>query len=74
MSARTQQWKGRIKLAAGSLTGNRKLENKGAADRQNSDTKQQLARAKGKVNRVIDKAAGSIEKALDGARKNRRRG
>lgn len=72
MTARTQQWKGRIKQAAGSLTGNRRLENQGAAHRQTGDVNQQLARAKGKVNRVIDKTASSIKKALD-AKQNRRR-
>lgn len=72
MSARTQQWKGRIKQALGSLTGNRRLEEEGRVDRQAGEAKEQLARAKDKVVDVIDRAAGSIEDALDPPKRRRR--
>jgi uncharacterized protein YjbJ (UPF0337 family) len=72
MSARTQQWKGRIKQAAGSLTGNRRLEEEGKADRQAGEAKEELARAKEKLIDVIDKAASSIEDALDPPKRRRR--
>ena len=72
MSATTQQWKGRIKQAAGTLIRNKRLEDEGRADRQAGEAKEQLAKTKGKVKDVIDKAAGSIEKALN-TRKRRRR-
>lgn len=73
MSAKTQQWKGRIKQAAGSLTGNKRLENEGRADRQAAEAKEQIAKAKGKLEEVIDKAASSIEAALDTPKDKRRR-
>jgi uncharacterized protein YjbJ (UPF0337 family) len=72
MSAKTQQWKGRIKQATGSLTGNRRLEDEGRIDRQTGEAKEQLAKAKNKVKDVIDRAAGSIEDALDPPRRRRR--
>lgn len=72
MSAKTQQWKGRIKQAVGTLTGNRRLEEEGRVDRQAGEAKEQLARAKGKVIGVIDKAASSIEDALEPPKRRRR--
>lgn len=72
MSAKTQQWKGRIKQATGSLTGNRRLEEEGRDDRRAGEAKEQVARAKGKVIDVIDKAASSIEDALDPPRRRGR--
>jgi uncharacterized protein YjbJ (UPF0337 family) len=73
MSAKTEQWKGRIKQAVGSLIGNKRLENEGRADRQAADAKRQLAIAKNKVVEMIDKATSSIEGALDAAKDKRRR-
>jgi uncharacterized protein YjbJ (UPF0337 family) len=73
MRAKTQQWKGRIKQAAGSLTGNRRLEKEGRADRQAGEAKEQLAKLRGKVDEVIDKATSSIENALDTPKVKRRR-
>ena len=72
MRAKTQQWKGRIKQAAGSLTGNRRLEEEGRADRRAGEAKEQLDRAKDKVIDVIEKATGSIEDAIDAPKRRRR--
>ena len=71
MSAKTQQWKGRIKQAAGTLTGNKRLEDEGRDDRRAGEAKEQLAKAKGKVIDVIDKATSSIEDALDPPKRRR---
>lgn len=72
MSAKTQRWKGRIKQAAGSLTGNKRLEEEGRVDRRAGEAKEQLARAKDKVIDVIAKAASSIEDTLDTPKRRRR--
>lgn len=64
MSPKTQQWKGRIKQAVGSLTGNKKLEREGRADRRAGEAKERLARARGKVGEVVDKAADAVKGTL----------
>ncbi len=64
MSAKTQQWKGRIKQAAGSLIGNRKLERQGRVDRQSGEAKERLTQAKGRVDEMIDKAANAVKGAI----------
>lgn len=70
MSAKTQQWKGRIKQAAGSLTRNRKLEREGRADRRAGEAKEHLDHARGKIDQVIDHAADVVKGTL-GTGKNR---
>ncbi len=65
MSARTDEWKGRVKQAAGALTGNRRLEREGRADRRAADAKRRLARARGRVDEVLDEAAGAVEDTID---------
>ena len=64
MSAKTKQWTGRIKQAAGSLTGNKKLERKGKADRLSGEAKERVTRAKGKVGQMIHNAADAVKGAL----------
>jgi len=61
VSAKTKQWKGRIKQAAGTLTGSKKLEREGRADRLAGQTQERLDRAKGKVDEMIDKAADALK-------------
>jgi uncharacterized protein YjbJ (UPF0337 family) len=61
MSAKTKQWTGRIKQAAGSLTGHKRLEREGAADRRSGEAGERIAHAKGKVNQTIDKAASAVK-------------
>jgi uncharacterized protein YjbJ (UPF0337 family) len=73
MSAKTQQWKGRIKQAAGSLTGNKKLEREGRADRRAGEAEEQLTRARGKIGEVIDKAADAVKGTLGTGKNSARR-
>jgi len=65
MGARMTQLKGRIKEAAGALTGNKQLEREGRVDRMAGSTMARLNRTTVKVEHAIDKAIG---------RKARRRG
>jgi uncharacterized protein YjbJ (UPF0337 family) len=64
MSARTKQWTGRIKQAAASLTGNRKLEREGRAQRRSGEAEQRIDVAKGKVGAMIDRAAGAVKNTI----------
>jgi uncharacterized protein YjbJ (UPF0337 family) len=48
--------KGRVKEAAGSLTGNKKLKSEGKADRLAGAAKAKVKKAEVKVERLIDKA------------------
>ncbi|WIX98127.1 CsbD family protein [Amycolatopsis mongoliensis] len=61
MNAKIQQWKARIKQAAGTLTGNKKLEREGRADRATGEVKQRLTQAKRKIDEVIDKGADAVK-------------
>ena len=61
MGAKTKRWTGRIKQAAGTLTGNRKLEREGRADRRSAEAEQRLAQARGKVDKMIDNAADAVK-------------
>jgi uncharacterized protein YjbJ (UPF0337 family) len=71
MSAKTQQLLGRIKQAAGSLIGNKRLEREGRADRRAGEAKERLARARGKVDEVVDEVA---DKAADAVKDTIRTG
>ncbi|MDP9341869.1 MAG: CsbD family protein [Actinomycetota bacterium] len=53
MGAKSDEAKGRIKEAAGDLTGNKALKRRGQADRVG-------AKVKGKIGESIDKAKGVI--------------
>lgn len=61
MSAKTRQWKGRIKQAAASLTGNKKLQREGSADRRSGEAEERLTQATDKVGEMIDKAADAVK-------------
>jgi uncharacterized protein YjbJ (UPF0337 family) len=61
MGARTKRWTGRIKQAAGTLTGNRKLEREGRADRRSAQAEERLTVARGKVGKMIDHAADAVK-------------
>jgi uncharacterized protein YjbJ (UPF0337 family) len=73
MSARTDEFKGRIKQAAGALTGNRKWERKGWADRRAAETKGRLARTRDKVDETLDQATGALEDTIDTVKDSWRR-
>jgi uncharacterized protein YjbJ (UPF0337 family) len=61
MSAKTTQRSVRIKQAAGSPTGHQRPEREGAAERRAGE---RIARAKGEVNKTIDKAASAVRGVL----------
>lgn len=61
MGAKAKRWTGRIKQAAGTLTGNRKLEREGWADRRSGEAEERLTQARSKVNKMIDKAADALK-------------
>jgi uncharacterized protein YjbJ (UPF0337 family) len=55
MSGKTDEVKGRIKEAAGSLTGNDKLREEGKVDQAVGKTKQAAQKVVNKVKKAVDK-------------------
>ena len=68
MGEKTDQVKGKVKEAAGSLTGDKDLESEGKADRRAGEAKEKLGHAKGKIEEVIDKAEDKVEEVIDKAK------
>jgi uncharacterized protein YjbJ (UPF0337 family) len=68
MSGKTDQVKGQVKEAAGSLTGNQDLESEGKADRRAGEAKEKLDHAKDKIEEVIDDAEAKVEDVVDKAK------
>ena len=62
MGAKSDQVKGHAKEAVGSLTGNKKLESEGKADRRAGEAKEKVEHAKDKVEEVIDKAKDALHR------------
>jgi len=62
MAGKTDQMKGQVKEAVGSLTGDKDLESEGKADRRAGETKEKLAEAKDKVEEVVDKAKDALHR------------
>jgi uncharacterized protein YjbJ (UPF0337 family) len=62
MGAKTDQVKGKTKQAVGSLTGNKKLESEGKADRRAGEAKEKVEHAKDKVEKVIDKTKDALHR------------
>ena len=62
MGAKSDQVKGKVKEAAGSLTGDEDLEAEGKADRRAGEAKEKLDHAKDNVNDVIDKAKDASQR------------
>ena len=62
MSDKTDQAKGRIKEAVGSLTDDDDLKREGKTDRIAGETKEKVGHAKDKVEDVIDKAKDALHK------------
>jgi uncharacterized protein YjbJ (UPF0337 family) len=60
-SGRSDQAKGRVKEAAGALTGDKKMQREGKADQAAGKLKQAAGKAKKKVEKVID----DVKDALD---------
>jgi uncharacterized protein YjbJ (UPF0337 family) len=57
MSGKTDEMKGRIKEAAGALTGNEKLRKEGKADQAVGKTEQAVDKAADKVKDAVKKAS-----------------
>jgi uncharacterized protein YjbJ (UPF0337 family) len=68
MGAKTDQVKGRIKEAAGKLTGDEDREVEGKADRRVGEAKEKVGDAKHEVEGVVDKAEGKIAEVVDKAK------
>jgi uncharacterized protein YjbJ (UPF0337 family) len=60
-SGKSDQVKGRVKEAAGVLTGDKKMKREGKADQAAGKLKQAVGKAKEKVEKVID----DVKDALD---------
>jgi uncharacterized protein YjbJ (UPF0337 family) len=54
MAGQTDQVKGQVKQAVGTLTGDEDLESEGKADRRAGEAKEKVEHAKGTVEDVID--------------------
>jgi len=59
---RLQNVKGRVKEAAGILTGNESLEDEGAGDRQAGRTEEALGRARRKVGEAVEDLGDRIKR------------
>jgi len=59
-SGTSDQVKGRVKEAAGALTGNKKLKREGKVDQAVGKTKESVEKAAGATKKAIDKATDSI--------------
>jgi uncharacterized protein YjbJ (UPF0337 family) len=68
MAGKTDQVKGQVKEAVGSLTGDKDLESEGKADRRAGETKERVEHAKDKVEEVIDKAEEKVEDVINKAK------
>jgi uncharacterized protein YjbJ (UPF0337 family) len=62
VSDKTDQAKGRIKEAAGDLTGDDDLKREGKTDRLAGETKEKLGEVKDKVEEGIDKVKDALHK------------
>ena len=75
MSANTDEAKGRLKEAAGALTGDKKLKREGQADQAGATVKNAAESARDKVGEVVDslkeRASDALGSVKDRADKNR---
>ncbi len=60
--------KGRAKIAAGAVTGNKELENEGRIDRLAGDAKHQLDKVTGKVKELLDSGSSQASGWVDQAK------
>lgn len=59
-SGKSDEVKGRVKEAAGVLTGDKKMEREGKVDQSAGKLKQALEKAKKKAEKVIDDVKGAL--------------
>jgi uncharacterized protein YjbJ (UPF0337 family) len=68
MGEKGDQVKGRVKEAAGALTGDTELESEGKADRRAGEAKEKVGHVKDKVEAVIEKAEDKAGEVIDKAK------
>lgn len=68
MAGKIDKTKGKVKVAVGSLTGNKKLESEGRLDRRAGEAKEKISHVKTKVRSATEKAERKAMKATDDAR------
>ena len=62
MGEHMDEMKGRVKQAAGNLTGDEKLERKGKADRTGSTVKGKIDTARDKADDMVDKVKDKLHR------------
>ena len=73
MAGKIEKSKGKVKVAIGSLTGNKELESEGKIDRRAGEAKEKVGRAKSKVQGTAEKVEHKTIKAIDKAKGAARR-
>jgi uncharacterized protein YjbJ (UPF0337 family) len=73
MAGKIEEVKGRLKVALGSLTGNKEMESEGKLDRRAGRAKEKIGRVKSKVDATSDTAERKAVQATDSARDAARR-
>jgi uncharacterized protein YjbJ (UPF0337 family) len=68
MAGKSDQVKGRVKEAAGSLTGNKDLESEGKTDRLAGEVKEKAGHVKDKIEEVTEKLEHKAEETIDKAK------
>jgi uncharacterized protein YjbJ (UPF0337 family) len=73
MAGKIEKTKGKIKVAFGSLTGNKALESEGKLDRRAGRAKEKIGRVKNTVDATTEKAERKAIQATDSVRDAARR-
>lgn len=73
MAGKFEELKGRLKVALGSLTGNKDLESEGKLDRRAGRAKEKIGRVKSRVDATADTAERKAVEATGSARNVARR-
>jgi uncharacterized protein YjbJ (UPF0337 family) len=68
MAGKFEKTKGKLKVALGSLTGNKQLESEGRLDRRAGRTKENIGRMKNKIDATADSVERKAVRATDSAR------
>ena len=68
MAGKIEKTIGKVKVAIGSLTGNKKLESEGRLDRRAGQTKEKIGHVKNRVDAATDKVERNAVNATDSAR------
>jgi uncharacterized protein YjbJ (UPF0337 family) len=68
MTGKFETIKGKVKVAIGSLTGNKEMESEGRLDRRAGRAKERITRVKSKVDAASERAERKAVKATDSAR------